>query len=58
MAVNVLRSEVVWSVAEDSDILVVLLCQSVNISDILREYSALGPFGTIYPLTSVTSQMT
>jgi len=53
-----LRSEVVCSVAEDSDIQVVLLCQWVNSSDILREYSAFGPCGTIYPLTSVTSQTT
>jgi hypothetical protein len=53
-----LRSEVVCSVAEDSDIHVVLLCQWVNSSDILREYIAFGPFGTIYPLTSVTSQTT
>jgi len=53
-----LRSEVVCSVAEGSDIQVVLLCQWVNSSDILSEYSAFEPFGTIYPLTSVTSQTT
>jgi len=53
-----LRSEVVCSVAEDSDIQVVLLCWWVNSSEILRQYSVFEPFGTIYPLTSVLSQTT